>query len=109
MVARYSAGATAERGVVALYLGAVRPPCWWGWFLGAAVRRSMSTSPPRRAPYRVLLHESGRYPAMNGARRHPWYRRTVMTVEIVTTVLSAAAVFVGFCRMMGPWRCTSEQ
>ena len=46
---------------------------------------------------------------MNGARRHPWYRRTVMTVEIVTTVLSAAAVLVGFCRMMGPWRCTSEQ
>ena len=37
---------------------------------------------------------------MNGARRHPWYRRTVMTVEIVTTVLSAAAVLVGFCRMM---------
>ena len=37
---------------------------------------------------------------MNGARRHPWYRRTVMTVEIVTTVLSAAAVLVGFWRMM---------
>ena len=60
----------------------------------------MSTTRPAEPPYRVLLHESGRYPVMNGARRHPWYRRTVMTVEIVTTVLSATAVLVGFWRMM---------